>query len=276
MLRLPAPSPAGTKSSQVSTKERIIGMGIFDKKDRHTAEREKLRNLHGAKKLQYIWDYYKLPLLLCGIVLYVIAYSIYGKVSHKDVILYTALVNVAAGEDLTRELSSDYLEAAHISPAKNEVYLYSGLYLTDDETNANHEYTYASRMKILAAIDAEQIDVVLMNREAFDAFSQNGYLCDLEDLLSKEDPACYRELEPYLITNTSILEDNSIDLYFDDSVPYQAETEEYVMGLKLSECPLIEKAGFNEPVYLGILSNSPRKEEAVTYLEYLYQSVLFD
>lgn len=246
-------------------------MGTSSIKKRQTAEREKLRNLHGAKKLQYIWDYYKFPMVVCGIILYIIAYSIYGKVTHKDIILYTALVNVTAGENLTEDLSSNFLESGQIDPVKNELYLHSGLYLTDDENNVYHEYTYASRMKILAAIDAEQMDVVLMNKEAFDAFSQNGYLCDLEKLLAEEAPELYQEIKPYLITNTSILEDNAIDLYFDNSITYHAETEDYVMGLDLSTSPLIAKAGFSEPVYLGVLSNSPRKTTAVSYIQYLYQ-----
>jgi hypothetical protein len=56
---------------------------------------ENLHSLHGGKKLQYIWDYYKLPLTLLCIVLYIIGYVIYGRLTHKDTILYTALVNVS-------------------------------------------------------------------------------------------------------------------------------------------------------------------------------------
>ena len=65
---------------------------------------ENLRTLHGRKKVQYIWDYYKLPLAVLCIVLYAAGYMLYGRITHKDTVLYTALVNVAAGEDLTQEL----------------------------------------------------------------------------------------------------------------------------------------------------------------------------
>lgn len=241
------------------------------KSKRRPASKGTFRDLHGKKKLQYIWDYYKFPLLLLCILLYIAGYSIHGRLTHKDVALYTALVNVTAGEDLTEELSNRFLNARNIDTAKNELYLYSGLYLTDDENNIYHEYTYASRMKILATIDGEQLDVVLMNKEAFDAFSQNGYLCDLDKLLSREVPEFYETLKPDLVTNTSILEDNSIDLYLDDSVSYHAETEEYTMGVDLSHSHVIQKAGFTETVYLGILANSPRKTTAVDYLQYLYK-----
>jgi len=233
-------------------------------------EKEKFRNLHGKQKIQYIWDYYKLPMVICAILLYIAGYCLYGAVTHKDVVLYTALVNVNAGDDLIQDLSSRFLEDQKTDPSKNELYLYSGLYLTDDEDKSYHQYTYASRMKILGAIDGEQMDVVLMNKEAFDAFSQNGYLCDLEKLLSRENPALYETLKPDLVTGTVILEDNAMDLYFDDSLTYSAKTESYMMGLDLSACPAIARAGFGEPVYLGIIANSPRKDTAVTYLDYLY------
>ena len=147
--------------------------------------------------------------------------------------------------------------------------LYTGLYLTDDETNPYHEYTYASRMKILASIDGKQLDVVLMNKEAFDAFSQNGYLCDLEELLSSEDVDLYNRLKPHLVTNTVILEDNSTDLQLDPSITYQAVTEEHPFGLDLSQTSMISDAGFSDIVYLGIIANSPRAEEAIDYVRYL-------
>ena len=239
-------------------------------KQKGSSEREKLQSLHGLKKAQYIWDYYKLPLVVLCIILYVIVYSLYGHFTHKETVLYTALVNVSVNDSLAGQLSTGFLDYLGKDPSKNSVQLYTGLYLTDDETNSYHEYTYASRMKILASIDSEQLDVVLMNREAFDAFSQNGYLCNLEELLSDQDAALYNRLKPYLAVNTIILEDNSIDLQFDPSLTYEAVTEEHPVGLDLSVAGLIHQAGFNDTVYLGIIQNSTRKDAAVNYVKYLF------
>ena len=233
-----------------------------------------MQNLHGKAKLQfclqYLWDYYKLPLAAAAIALYIALYAVYGHFTHKDTVLYTALVNVAVGETLTEELSSRFLTAQNLNTNANTFRLYSGLYLTDDENSIYHEYTYASRLKILASIDAEQLDVALMNKEAFDAFSQNGYLYNLDKLLAEEVPALHQQLAPYFVTNTVILEDNSEDLLLDSSAVYHAETEDYPMGLDLSASPLIQKAGFQETVYLGIIKNSPRMHTVFDYLEYLF------
>lgn len=243
----------------------------FIRKSKKTQEGQTpLRDLHGAKKIQYIWDYYKLPLVILGIILYVIVYILYRHLTYKDTILYTALVNINAGETLTEQLTEGFLEVSGIDTSDNKLHLYSGLYLTDDENNEYHEYTYASRMKILASIDGELFDVVLMDREAFDAFSQNGYLCDLDDLLVKENPDFYNDISPFIVNNIYIEEDNSFELIFDSSIPYSAVTEEYPMGLDISQARLIRQAGFGETVYFGIIENSPRKETAVAYLQYLF------
>lgn len=222
------------------------------------------------QKLQYIWDYYKLPIAAICIAVYVIIYIIYGHYTHKDTALYTALVNVNAGENLTDQLSNVFLESQSINTAKNKLNLYSGLYLTNDENSIYHEYTYASRMKILATIDSEQLDIAIMDKEAFDTFSQNGYLCDLDSLLSSEAPKLYKKLKPFLVKNITILEDNSIDLVFDNSLVYKATTEEYTMGLDLSSSPAIHNAGFSETIYLGIIKNTPRKDIVIEYLKYLF------
>lgn len=238
-------------------------------KRKASPEREKLKNLHGLKKVQYIWDYYKLPIVALCIFLYIITYSLYEHFTHKETVLYTALVNVSASESLTAQLSTDFLDFIDTDTSKETMQLYTGLYLTDDETNPYHEYTYASRMKMLASIDSEQLDVVLMNKEAFDAFSQNGYLCDLMELLSDKDTVLLNECKPYLVTNTIILEDNSVDLQFDPSITYQAVTEEHTFGLDMSQSGLIGKSMFDDTVYLGIIANSPRKEAAIDYIKYL-------
>lgn len=238
-------------------------------KQKASPELEKLKTLHGPQKIRYIWDYYKLPIVVLCILLYILGYSLYGHFTHKEKILYTALVNVSASDSLTEQLSTGFLDSLDQDTSKTTMQLYTGLYLTDDETNPYHEYTYASRMKILASIDGKQLDVVLMNKEAFDAFSQNGYLCDLEELLSSEDVDLYNRLKPHLVTNTVILEDNSTDLQLDPSITYQAVTEEHPFGLDLSQTSMISDAGFSDIVYLGIIANSPRTEEAINYVRYL-------
>lgn len=235
-----------------------------------TAKKGQWKRLHGKQKIQYIWDYYKFPMIVCFIFLYIIGYTAYGRFSRKDPVLYVGLINISSSESLNLQLSDDFLEFMDENISQKKVRLYTGLYLTSDPNNPYHEYTYASRIKVLAAIDSEQLDVVFMDKESFDAFSQNGYLCNLEHLLRDLSPDMFDALKPYLVTNTSILEDNSEELLADSSLPYQAVTEEYPMGLIVSQKGLLKQAGFHDDIYLGVVGNSPRTGNAVKYINYLY------
>ena len=95
-------------------------------KQKLSPEREKLKSLYGLKKIQYIWDYYKLPIVILCIFLYIIGYSLYGHFTHKENVLYTALVNVSASESLTRQLSTDFLDSLDADTSKETLQLYAG------------------------------------------------------------------------------------------------------------------------------------------------------
>ena len=224
------------------------------------------------KKIQYIFDYYKLPIVIAAIVLYIIGFSIFKAQTKKEPLLYAALVNVSASQELVDKLSDGFIDSLGPDGAKETMLLAAGWYLTDHPDADTLTYTRASQMKILAGIDAEQLDVVFMDKEAFDAFSQNGYLHDLGALLSDSEDfpeALAEKVRPHLVTNMEIVEDNAKEIALDDSLEYYSVTKEYPMGIDLSEFPLIKNAQFSDKVYLGIISNTPRVENAVRYLDYL-------
>lgn len=210
--------------------------------EKYTNQINTLKKLHGKDRLEHVWEYYKLPIAIILIIFYIISYMLYGQLTHKESVLYTAFVNVNAGEEVTTQLTSDFIDHLDLSPSKNRIYTYTGLYLTASESNPYFEYTYASRTKISGAISANQLDVVLMNKEAFDVFSEAGYLCDLKSLLSRQAPDFYQKSE---------------DIFVD---PY---------GLDLSKTGFISEAGFDDIVYAGIIENSSRKETAIEYLRYI-------
>lgn len=225
-----------------------------------SAKENHWKRLHGKQKIQYVWDYYKLPITVCLIFLYVIGYMVYGHFTKKDIVLYTGLVNVSAGEQLTSELSRGFLDSMDTSISRTDLKLYTGLYLTDDPEGGNREYAYASRIKILASIDNEQLDIVIMNREAFDLFSQSGYLYNMEELLKNPNTGTVAEWTPYLVISPVTQKDPAGDM----------PTEDYPTGLRLSQNKLFVKAGFEDDLYLGVIKNTPRIDTVIEYIKYLY------
>ena len=226
------------------------------------------REMSLAKKAEYICEYYWRPIVVGLAALYLVFSTVYRQVTKKEVLLYSALINVSVGDELESQLNEGFVLASGANPKKAEVHLYGGLYLSDDPSVENHEYQYASKLKLMASIEAKQLDIVLMNKEAYDIYSQNGYLLDFRSVLSLDD-SLYQILEPHLTTNTVILEDNSIEYALNEATRYHAVTEEATNGLDISMFPIFQESGFSDSVYLGVIGNSPRLPAVIQYIEYL-------
>lgn len=227
--------------------------------------RESFQKMDTRAKVDYIYTYFKWYILLGVVALMVLGSVVYRQVTKKDTVIYLGLVNVSVGTDLETALTLDFLEDADLNPKKNQIQVYSGLYLSDESSEENHEYAYASRMKLMAAVNAKQLDVVLMNREAYDILSQSGYLLDLS--------GCATELAPYLTENNVVHEDNSIEFQLNEADEHRIITERAVNGMDVSQLSIFRNAGFHDSVYIGIIANSPRSSAAVGYLEYFTSAI---
>lgn len=226
------------------------------------ALRESFRKMDTAHKAEYIYMYYKWFILLGIVVLVILGNTLHRQLTKKNVTLYLGLANVSVGTELEQTITIDFVQWLGQNPKKNEVLAYKGLYLSSDASTEDHQYAYASKMKVMAAVNAQKLDLVLMNREAYDLLSQSGYLLPLTELPES--------LTPYLMENEVILESNAIDVQLNTAEDYRIVTETVPNGLDVSEFPIFRDAGFDGVVYIGFLANIPHYDTAVSYLEYLF------
>ena len=187
----------------------------------------------------------------------------------KDTVLYSAYANIVFGDIMNQKMTDDYLVYAGHDPKKMDVLVYKNLYVADDPSTENHQYAYASKMKILGAISSHTMDVMYMNNEAFGQMSASGLLMDL-DVVKQMDPDLYQDLEPYLVANTVILDDNSIEYNLGEASVYEATTEEVINAIDLSTFPLFEEAGLGDRLLIGVIANSRHIEEDISYIRYLF------
>ena len=145
---------------------------------------QQFREMPVSKKAEHIWMYYKIPLILLACFVYLLASGIHNALTQKSPVVYLAYLNISAGDDMDGYLSDGFISDLGRNPEKEEVYRYFNLYLSDNPSAENHEYAYTSGLKLLAAINAKQLDLVLMNKEAYDLCSANGYLLDLAPVSS--------------------------------------------------------------------------------------------
>ena len=220
------------------------------------------------QRLRYLWGYYKWPALVVALLLAAAVSYTHHVVTQKKPLLYLGAANVALGDDLLAALDAGFVTAQGQDPKRAEVTLYRDLYLTQDASDANHEYAYASRLKVMASVTAQELDLVLMNREAYDVLSHQGYLLPLPDLLG-QDPALAARLDDCLCENTVILEDNSIEVDLGEAEEYIAETEQAVNGIDAAGFAKFAGAGFSGDVYLGVIGNTPRGDMVLAYIDWL-------
>lgn len=227
------------------------------------ALRESFRKMDTPHKIEHIYTYHKWTILLILIALYIAGSTAHRQLTKKEVSLYLGLVNVSVGTDLQQTMTDDFLTAQDLNLKKNEVLAYTGLYLSDHPAEEDHQYAYASRMKIMAAVNAKKLDVVLMNREAYDLLSHAGYLLPLNNLSDS--------LTPYLTENEVVLESNAIDVQLNTADEYRIVSESVTNGLDVSTFPLFRDAGFDGTVYIGVIANTLHWDTTVSYLQYLLE-----
>ncbi len=227
-------------------------------KEEKAARRAAFQALTPGKKAEHIYLYYKWYILLGLIALMILGSAVQRALTQKEPVVYLALCNVAVGEDLEAALTQGYLAEAGLDARRQEVYLYPDLYLSEEASVDNNAYAYASRIKLMGAVNTKRMDLVLMNREAYDILSSAGYLLPLTG-----------RTDAPLTENTVILSDNSIDYTLGEAEEHVVETGSEANAVELTGYAFFEKAGFPEQVYAGVIANSPRVGAALDYLEFL-------
>ena len=120
-----------------------------------SADLATLRSLHGRKRWEHIWAYYKLPIIGILIVLYIFGYAAYRHFTKKEAVLYVSLVNISAGSDLTGQLTDGFAQYAHLTK-KQQVNLLTGLII--NETAKEQLGGLHSAKCILYSVDFHEIE----------------------------------------------------------------------------------------------------------------------
>lgn len=233
----------------------------------------KLSEMPLSKRIQYILDYYKLVLVIIAIFVYILCYIGWRYLTRQDTVLYTAMVNVQMNEE-TREKfaefpsSETFHEAFPDASKRSAVSLSENLFLTSDSSGDYHEYVYASRLKILASIEAGNLDLVIGDGEALDAFAGQGFLMPLDTLFEGNEKICSRLKE-----GTVILEDNHIEVLLDDKIPYQSVTKKEMTAIDITDLDAFSPYWEGRHVYLGIIANSERVQAAKVFTESLFRDL---
>lgn len=138
------------------------------------------KELSFGQKLQYIWDYYKIPIIAVIIVIAVAASFIHDITSQKNTILSVVCVNASGGADTDSDsLFGDFLESNGYDLSKDEISVNTNINISLDSNGLDYQ-----NMAVLAAhFSAHDYNICFMDDKTFDHYAESESFCDLRDYL---------------------------------------------------------------------------------------------
>jgi hypothetical protein len=222
-------------------------------KDSLREERDKLKNMSLKDRLWYIWEYYKIPIIIA--VVAVVFISSIGSAVYNNR-FETALSCVIINSSPTGETDSvdDYFNQGfrqYIDLKEDaKIDVDYSMSLTFDESSMN-EFTYAQMAKITAMISSKSLDVMIGKPDTIDHFGEMGGFVDLKELLPAD-----------------VYDKAKENFYF---VINQETGEKAACGILIGNTDFCKKTGLiiDEPI-LAVMSNSTHTDTAVELIRYVF------
>lgn len=194
--------------------------------------------------LEYFWMYYKLP-FLAGLVVVVLAvYFLVASLTAKDTVLSVMLIDCHT-EMSGEKIAEEYMEATGLDQKKYQVQIQNNLMFQGTDSG---NYSMTSLSKFMADIGSELLDVCGMLKEDFIKYDGSQIWMDLRECLSEEQS---EKLKDRFLTA-------------DDG---------RVIGIMADKLPVLMAdgcyTGTDTQAAVGIIYNTPHKEQAIKYLVYL-------
>ena len=205
-------------------------------KDKFELEKKKLKSMSFKEKLEYLWTYYKVWLLVFILGCIVIGFLVEIYQNSK----YNTILNVAVVNSHNVEENSNaeriILEALGSADEYDRVQLDTTYQLGTDIQAADSNLV----MKVSTIVAAGDMDVMVCDRTMYEYFSKQDYFWPMEDLLSEEEKQSYGEaVEQYAVRleNSGVLREMDIVAY--------------------------------EPVYAAVIAGSRQTDNAKAMIKYL-------
>ena len=213
--------------------------------ERINKDLETLKKLPDRKsKIQFIWDYYKIPIIFIVTILSLALIIRISNIGRKDASMYVVLLNNDSSlVECDAKVFDMVLENSSIDLKGKEVDVNDKLMLGfEDNEKADIE-----TLQILTALfTISDLDLYVADQKYFDYFAEDGGYCDLSRLIDKE-----------------LLEKVSSDLYYlEDSNGYK-----YVAGIILHKGSILHEANYyHDDVIMGVTANANNMDVAIEFI----------
>lgn len=218
-------------------------------KDFFAAESAKLGAMTFKEKMQYIWEYYKLQIIILVVVIAVILTFIFSN--NRDSYLYSAWFGPHVSHEQT------YLLGQSLSVIIDEEN-YDSVMVTSYLITGNMESDMAMQQRFFAMIQAGIIDMAFATHDQLIDLASIGLFAPIQNLMEEvQDPAFYQQLSDRLHTITFI------------DFDYVSQTE--TLGISLEDSPLLAELRIpSHDLYLAVFFNAENNYRIIAALEVLF------
>lgn len=213
-------------------------------------EQAKLKKMSFRDKLWYIWEYYKIHMLIgCVILFFLYALGTIFYQKSFTTQLFFIVMNDRSGSEADYEGLANEFKTRMGYGKKDKVEVDSSLYISFEKSTS--QLDYASLAKVTAIVASKDLDVLISDSPAVEHYASNGAFLNLEEVL----PA------------------DLWDMVKDDV--YMAKDENgnsFPAAISLDDSYFHEKTGTQmEEAYFSLINNSTRTDTAFEFLRYLYE-----
>lgn len=210
--------------------------------DSEISVKEKFKTLSTKKKIEFIYDYYKLPIIGTLLAIIVISYMTYSFITKQDTYCNITYYGSAINTDNFNKVKDTLNENILGNNKKSTIFTDAILIASNSNYGDDPTTTQAFAVKLAA----NEIDILLVEKNNFEYFAANNMLLDLNSLEG------FNSLN---ISNTDLVkakdENGNNNLY----------------GIKVDNLNLLNNSGFNnENNILSIAISSTRHEEIIKVL----------
>ena len=133
--------------------------------------------------IEYIWDYYKIPIIIFIFAICSLISFLYKNITSKDSILEIIMVNSTSSYDGDMG-SDDFITRQGLDPEKYEIHATTSFRMSFSEEDYADDYYVIQTL--IARLTEGDVDVFGGTPEVFMEFAMEGYFADLRDYFTEE------------------------------------------------------------------------------------------
>lgn len=250
----PAQTATGTNKKEVPKEK--LGRRIKKYfKNFFKTEGEKLKKMTFNEKVKYIWEYYKIHIILTAIFIF-LAVSL-GQIVYRNIkydsIFHCAMVNNMLSVDQEEYIIEEFGNYLNIDKEHETLTFDSGyMFMWDNSSFSDTNYT--SRMKVASALAAQVIDIFVADKTYIISAAPESQLYDLKEVLPEDIYAAVEDKLFYTAGEDGVERAYAVDL---SSSPYT-----YINDSKNGVL-------YQEPPYYAIVINTEHLDTSIEFLKFI-------